>query len=92
MTPAEIMNSCRIHWGGEWTLTRNNLSGHDIIASGLDCREIVLASLTPSELMSSIADLATHLLHMVQLHNPRPASIPAVPVDNPPPRAYIITD
>jgi hypothetical protein len=73
-------------------LTRNDLSGHTIVATGLDCREIVLASLTHSELMSSIADLAAHLLHMVQLQNPRPASTPAVPVDDPPPRAYFITD
>ena len=48
-------------------LTRNDLSGHAIVATGLDCREIVLASLTPSELISSIADLAAHLLPMVQL-------------------------
>jgi len=73
-------------------LTRNDLSGHATIATGLDCREIVLASLAPSELMSSIADLAAHLLDMVQLQNPRPASTPAVPVDDPPPRAYLITD
>ena len=73
-------------------LTRNDLSGHAIVATGLDCREIVLASLIPSELMSSIADLAVHLLHMVQLQNPRPASTPAVPVDDPLSQAYIITD
>ncbi|KAI9764751.1 MAG: hypothetical protein M1835_007514 [Candelina submexicana] len=46
-------------------LTQNDLSGQAIVAIGLDCREIVLASLTPSELMSSIADMAAHLLHMV---------------------------
>lgn len=45
-------------------LTRNGLSGYAIVATGLDCREIVLASLTPSELMSSIADLAAHILHI----------------------------
>jgi len=63
-------------------LTRNDLSGLAIVATGLDCREIVLASLTPSELMSSIADLAAHVLHMVQLQYPRSASTPAVPVDD----------
>ena len=46
-------------------LTRNDLSGQTIVVSGLDCRKIVLASLTPSELMNSVADLAAHLLHMV---------------------------
>lgn len=73
-------------------LTRNDISGQAIVATGLDCREIVLASLTPSELMSSIADLAAHLLHMVKLQIPRLASIPAVAVDDPTLRAYIITD
>ena len=73
-------------------LTRNDLSGQAIVATGLDSRGIVLASLTPSELMSSIADLAAHLLHMVQLQSPRPPSTAAVPVDDPPPRAHIITD
>jgi len=73
-------------------LTWNDLSGHAIVATGSDCRETVLASLNPSESMNSIADLAAHLLHVVQLQNPRPASTPAVPVDDPPPRAYIITD
>ena len=73
-------------------LTQNDLSGQAIVATGLDCREIVLANLTPSELMSSIADLAAHLLHMVQFQNPRPSSTPTVAVDDPPPRACIITD
>ena len=73
-------------------LTPNNLSGHAIVATGLDCREIVLASLTPPELMSSVADMAAHLLHLVQSQNPRPASTLAVPVDDPSPQAYIITD
>jgi len=73
-------------------LSRNDLSGLAIVATDLDCREIVLASLTPSDLMSSVADLAAHLLHMVQSHNPRPASTAAVPVNVPSPRAYLITD
>ena len=73
-------------------LTRNDLSGQAIVATGLGCREIVLASLTPSELMSSIADLAAHLLHMMQFQNPRPASTPTVAVDDPLLRACIITD
>ena len=73
-------------------LTRNDLSGQDIVAIGMDRREIVLASLAPSNLMSSIANLAAHLLHVVQLQNPRPASTPTNSMDNPPARAYIITD
>lgn len=64
-------------------LTRNDLTGQTIIATGLDRREIVLFSLTPSELTSSIADLAAQLLHVVQLQNPPPASTPTVPIDNP---------
>ena len=73
-------------------LTRNDLSGRAIVATGLDCQETVLASLTPSELTSSIADLAAHLLHMVHLQNPRPISTSTVPVEDPPPRTCIITD
>jgi len=52
-------------------LTRNDVSGQAIVAIGLDRREIMLASLTPSELMSSTADLAAHLLYMVQFRNQR---------------------
>ncbi|KAI4228462.1 MAG: hypothetical protein L6R40_008127 [Gallowayella cf. fulva] len=63
-------------------LTRDDLYGQAIIATGRDCQEIVLARLTPSELMSSIADLAAHLLHKVQLQNPCQASTPAVPKDD----------
>ncbi len=37
-------------------LTRNDLSGQDIPTTGVDCREIVLISLTPSELMNSITE------------------------------------
>ncbi len=73
-------------------LTRNDLYGQAIVATGFDFREIVLTSLTPSELMSSTADLAAHLLHMVQLQNPWPASTPTVSVDDPSLREYIITD
>ncbi len=73
-------------------LTRNDVSGQAIVATGMDCREIVLARLAPSELMSSTAELAAHLLHMVQLQNPRPASTPTVAVGDPPRRAYVITD
>ena len=51
-------------------LTRNKLSGKAVVATGLNCREIVLASLTPSELMSSVADLVAHLHHLVHLQNP----------------------
>lgn len=73
-------------------LTRNDFSGQAIVATSLDRREIVLARLTPSELTSSIADLAAHLLHMVHLQSPRPASTSTAPVDDPPPQAYVITD
>ncbi|KAA6413299.1 MAG: hypothetical protein FRX48_03043 [Lasallia pustulata] len=73
-------------------LTRNDFSGQAIVATSLDRREIVLARLTPSELTSSIADLAAHLLHMVHLQSPRPASTSTAPVDDPPPQAYFITD
>lgn len=73
-------------------LTRNDVSGIAVVATGMDCQEIVLASLTPSELMSSTAELAAHILHMVQLQNSRPASTPTVPVGDPPRRAYVITD
>ena len=74
------------------TLTRNDLSGQTTVATGLDCRESVLASLILSELMNSVADLAAHLLHMVQFRIPRPASTSTVEPDDPPLRAYIITD
>ena len=73
-------------------LAQNDLPGRAIIATGLDRQEIVLASLTPSELTSSIADLAAHLLHMVHLQNPRPISLSTVPVEDPPPGTCIITD
>jgi len=73
-------------------LTWNDLSGHAIVATGSDCRETVLASLNLSESINSIADLTAHLLHVVQLQKSRPASTPPVPVDDPPTRAYIITD
>ena len=73
-------------------LTRNDFSGQTIFATGLDRRETVLASLTPSELMNSIADLAAHLLHMVQLQGPQLPSIPMVPVDDHPYQADIVTD
>ena len=73
-------------------LTWNDLSGQAIVATGLDCQEIVLASLTPSELTSSIAELAAHLLHMVHLQSPRPASTSTAPVDDPPPRACVVRD
>lgn len=63
-------------------VTRNDLSGPAIIATDQDCQEIVLARLTPSELMSSIADLAAHLLYKVQLHNPQQAGTSAVPKDD----------
>lgn len=48
-------------------LTLNVFSGHDIVATDLDSYEIVLTSLTPFKLVSSIADLAAHLLQLVQL-------------------------
>jgi serine/threonine protein kinase len=35
-----------------------------------DCRKMVLASFTPSERMNSMADMAAHLLHMLQLRSP----------------------
>lgn len=64
-------------------LTRSDLSGHDIVATDLNNQEIVLASLTPFKPMSSIADLASHLLHLVQLQSPQSASISTVPVERP---------
>lgn len=73
-------------------LTLNDLSGQAIMATSLDRREIVLASLTPSELTSSITDLAAHLLHIIHLQSPRPASTSTAPVNDPPPRAYVIKD
>lgn len=73
-------------------LTWNDLSGHAIVATGSDCRETVLATLNLSESMNSIADLAAHLLHVVQLQKSQSASTPPVPVDDPPTRVDIITD
>ena len=73
-------------------LTRNDVSGQAIVATGVDSREIVLASLTPSELMSSTAELAAYLLHMLQLQNPRQTSTPTVPVSDPSSKAYNNTD
>lgn len=66
-------------------LIRNDLSGQAqaIIATVLDC------PLTPSESMSPLADLAAHLLHVLQSQKPRPASTLAVPVDDPPLRENI---
>ncbi len=46
-------------------LTRNDLSGQAIVVIGLNRREIMLASLTTSELMSSTADLVAPILYMV---------------------------
>jgi dihydroorotase len=49
----------------EMRITRNDLSSQAIVVTDLECREIVIASLTSFELMSSIADLIAHLLsHM----------------------------
>lgn len=76
----------------EMRLTRNDLSGHIIVAIDLDCQEIVLASLTSFESMSSIIDLATHLIHMMQLQNSRQASTPTMFVNDSSSRAYIITN
>ncbi|MCJ1382858.1 hypothetical protein MMC17_005971 [Xylographa soralifera] len=73
-------------------LTRNNLSGQTIVATGLDCGEIVLASLTPSELTSPIGDLAAHLLHMVQFRTLSPKSTSPAAKDDSPRRASIGTD
>jgi hypothetical protein len=44
--------------------------------------EILLASLTSSELTSSIADLAAHLLHMLRFNGPKLQSIAMTPTDN----------
>ena len=41
------------------------------ITAASNGREIVLASLTSSELMSSTADLAEHILHMLQMQSPQ---------------------
>lgn len=73
-------------------LTRNDLSGHDIVATNLNNQKIMLASLTPFKPMSSIADLASHLLHLMQLQSPQSASTSTVPVNDPSLRACIITD
>lgn len=72
-------------------LIQNNFSGQAIVATDLDRREILLTRLTPSELRSSIADLAAHLLHMVHLQSPQPAST-LTAVHDPPPQAYVVTD
>ncbi|KAL9606105.1 MAG: hypothetical protein Q9179_000731 [Wetmoreana sp. 5 TL-2023] len=73
-------------------LARDDISGQAVVATDMDYREIVLARLTPSELISSTAELAAHLLHVVQQQNPRSSSIPTVPVGDSPRRAYINTD
>lgn len=52
----------------------------------------MLASLIPSQLMSSMADLTAHLLHMLQLPNPRPTNTRTGAVDDPSLRVYIVTD
>ncbi|KAI4147565.1 MAG: hypothetical protein LQ340_005495 [Diploschistes diacapsis] len=60
----------------EMTPARNDFSGLAIIATGPDCRETVLASLTPSELMGSVTELVIHLLQRVQLQSSRLPSAP----------------
>jgi hypothetical protein len=64
-------------------LTQNNHTNSVTITVVSKSREIVLASLTSSELMSSTADLAAHLLHMLQLQSPRLGSTSVALVDNP---------
>ncbi|KAI9826027.1 MAG: hypothetical protein M1826_006825 [Phylliscum demangeonii] len=65
----------------EMRLARNDRSGQAIIATGSNCREIVVASLTSSELMSSYTELVKHLLLMVQFQSP---PVPGPPVPCPP--------
>ena len=72
-------------------------AGQAIVATGSDRRELVLARLPSSELIRSIADVAAHLLHTVQLHlvqlqTPRLESTLIVLVNDPPLPASIITD
>ncbi|KAI9675746.1 MAG: hypothetical protein M1817_001113 [Caeruleum heppii] len=55
-------------------LTQNDLSGQAIVTAVSYSRETMLARLTPSDLMSSTADLAAHLLHMVQFQSSQPRS------------------
>ncbi len=76
----------------EMRITRNDLSDQVIVVTDLDCRKIVIVSLTSFDLMSSVADLIAHLLQMLQLQNSRSASTSTMLVNDSSLREYIIRD
>ncbi|KAI9777434.1 MAG: hypothetical protein M1816_004724 [Peltula sp. TS41687] len=53
------------------SITQTDLSDRAIITAISNSRRTVLARLTSSELMSPTADLAAHLLHMLQFQTPQ---------------------
>jgi hypothetical protein len=63
-------------------LNQNENSSNVTAITASEGREIVLASLTSSELMSSTADLAEHLFHMLRFQSPRLRSIAMAPTDD----------
>lgn len=73
----------RLHITG-MRLATDDLSGNMTVRVGVDGAEIVLASLTPSELESSATDLAAHLLHMLRLQRPQLPNAPMAPVGGAP--------
>lgn len=62
--------------------TQNDHSSNVIITAVSKSREFVLASLTSSEQMSSTADLAAHLLRMLQFQSPQLQSTLMAPADD----------
>ena len=62
--------------------TQNDHSSNVTITAVSKSREFVLASLTSSEQMSSTADLAAHLLRMLQFQSPQLRSTLMAPVDD----------
>lgn len=73
-TPVLVADLCEYFTRLEITgmrLTQNDHTDGATVKAVSNSREFVLASLTSSELMSSTADLAAHLVHMLQLQSPR---------------------
>ncbi|KAI9777559.1 MAG: hypothetical protein M1816_004702 [Peltula sp. TS41687] len=66
----------------EMRLASTNLSDHVTVTAVSKSRDFILARLTASELMSSTADLAAHLLHMLQFQSPQLSSTSMAPVDD----------
>jgi hypothetical protein len=76
----------------EMRLTSNNLSDHDIVATRLNNQEIMLVSLISFKSMSFIADLASYILHLMQLQRSQSASKSMISVNDSFFSTYIVTN